>query len=137
MGAPSGSAFLASVTIMDRLGMTISWFPFHVGELEVLLKLGLGGFNLSVATVVLTSHGMEFSLPLRITSLGVQKMRAPLRVVSVSISFGSTVWHTPKVSRITGTSYVKSWSIIRIASWIIFGTNQLLNNFYGKFLLVV
>ena len=73
MGASSGSEFLALVAMMDRLGLIISWFPFRVGELEVLLKIGLGGVNLAVATAVLTSRGMEPSLPVRLTSLRVRK----------------------------------------------------------------
>ena len=69
MGASRGSAFLALVAIMDRLGLKIYWFPFRVGELELLLKIGLGGFNLAVATAVLTSCDVEPSLPVQNTSL--------------------------------------------------------------------
>ena len=59
--------------MMDHLGLTIYYFQFRVGELEVLLKHVIGGVNLEIATVVLTSRGMEPSLPVRITSLGVHK----------------------------------------------------------------
>ena len=109
IGESSGSAFLASVTIMDRLGLTISWFPFRIGELEVLLNLGLGGINLTVAMAVLTSRGMELSLPVQLTSIRVRKMCAPLHDVSATISFGSTVWRALTVSRIPGISSVTSW----------------------------
>ena len=111
MGASSGLALLTLVVMMDRLGLTIGWFPFCVGELEVLLKLGLGGVNLAVATAVLTSRGVDLSLPIWLTSLEVRKMPVPLRAASVTISFGSTVWCTPKASRIPGTSSVMIGSI--------------------------
>ena len=65
------------------------------------------------------------------------EMRAPLHVASLTVSFGSTVCHAPKVYRITDTSSVTSWSIGRIAYWIIFGTNQFFNNFCAVFLLIV
>ena len=65
------------------------------------------------------------------------EMRAPLRAASVTISFRSTVWRAPKVSRIPGTSSVESCEIVRILSWMIFGMNQLLNNFCGGFPLIV
>ena len=137
MGESSGSAFLASVAIMDGLGLTILWFPFRIVELEVLLNLGLGGINLAVAMAVLTSRGMELSLTVHLTSLGVRIICAPLRDASATISFGSTVWRAPKVYWIPGKSSMTSWSIGQIAPWMIFGTNQLLNNFCGGIPLVV
>ena len=137
MEGSSGSAFLASCVMMDRLGLTISCVPVCVGDSEVLLKVGLLIVNLAVDTAVLTSCGVELSLPIQIISLGVRKMHAPLRAVSVTISFRSTVLHTPKVSRIYGTYSVTSWSIGQIAPWMIFGTNQFFNNFCEIFLLVV
>ena len=78
------------------------------------MKFGIWRVNLAVATAVLTYRGVDPSLHVRLTSLGVQKMRAPLRAASVTIFFGSTVWRAPEVSRIPGTSYVTSWSIERI-----------------------
>ena len=122
---------------MDRLGLTILWFPFRIVELEVLLNLGLGGINLAVAMAVLTSCGMEMSLPVHLTSLGVRKMCAPLRDASATISFGSTVWRAPKVYWIPGRSSVTIWSTGRIAAEMVFGTNELINNFCVNFLLVV
>ena len=86
MGALSGPAFLASVAVMDCLGLTISWFPVRVGESEVLLKLGIGGVNLAVAMAVLIYCGVEPSLPVQLTSLGVCKMCAPLRAASIHFS---------------------------------------------------
>ena len=59
MEASSGSEFLASCGMMDRLGMTISCVPVRVGESEVLIKFRLWIFNLSVATEVLTSRGVD------------------------------------------------------------------------------
>ena len=91
MGALSCSEFLASVAMMDHPGLTIYWFPFRVGELEVLLKLGLGGVNLAVDTAVLTSRGVEPSLPVWLSSLGVRKMCASLSAASMKIFFGITV----------------------------------------------
>ena len=67
MGTSNVLSFLASVAMMDRLGPTISWFLFRVGELEVLLKIGIGRFNLTVAMAVLTSCGVDPSLPVRLT----------------------------------------------------------------------
>ena len=61
------------------------------------------------------------------------EMCAPMCAASATISFGSTVWRTPKASRIPGTPPVTSWSIERIAPWMIFGTNQFLNNFLQTF----
>ena len=79
MGASSGSDFLALVAMMERLGLTIYWFSSHVGYMKVLLKHGLGGVNLLVATVVLMSLEVDLSLPVRITSLGVWKKCVPLQ----------------------------------------------------------
>ena len=101
------------------------------------MKFGLWRINLAVAKAVLTSRGVEPYLPVRLTSLGVRKMCAPLRAASVAISFGSTIWQAPKVSWIPGTSSVTSWSIGWIAPWMIFGKNRFFNNFCGQFPLVV
>ena len=129
MEASSGSKFLASRRTMDRLGLTIYCVPVRVEESEVLMQFGLWRVNLAVATEVLTSCSMDPPLPVRLTYLGVRKMRAPLRAASVMIYFWSTVWRAPKVSWITGTSSVTSWSIRRIAPWMIFGMNRFFNNF--------
>ena len=137
MVASSGSVFLAFCGMMDRLGLTISWFPVCVGESGVPMKFGFWRVNLTVATAVLTSCGLDPSLSVRLTSLRVQKMLAPLYAVSVTISFGNTVWREPKVSRIPGTSSVTSWSIGRITPWMIFGTNRFFDNFCEHFPLVV
>ena len=133
MGVTSGSEFLPSVAMMDRLGLTISWFPFLVGELEVLVKLGLGGINLSFITTVLTCCGVEPSLCVRLASLGVRELCVPLCAVSVALAFGSTVWRVPKVSKICGRSSMTSWSTIQIVAGMIFGTNRFLNNFVKFF----
>ena len=47
--------------------------------MELGLELGIGGFNLAVATVELTSCGVEPFLPVRLTFLGVRKMRGTAR----------------------------------------------------------
>ena len=73
------------------------------------MKIWLGGVNLAVATAVMMSCGVEPSLPVWITSLGVRNMRAPLCTVSVKIYFGSTVWRVPKVTRISDTPSMTSW----------------------------
>ena len=122
---------------MDLLGLTIYCVPVRVEELEVLLKFLIRGVNLAVATAVLTSHGVEPSLPVRLTYLGVRKMRVPLRAASVTISFRSTVCRVSKVFHIYGSSSMTSWSIGRIAPGMIFGTNRFFNNFCGNFTLVV
>ena len=93
------------------------------------MKFGLWRVNLAVTTEVLTSRGMDPSLTVRLTSLRVQDMCAPLSVKYVTISFRSTVWRTPKVSRITGISYGTSWSIQRIGPWMIFGTDRFFHDF--------
>ena len=73
MGASSGSDSPALFVMMDSLGLIISCVPVRAGEMELGLKLGLGGFNLSDATAVLESFGMEISLPVRLTFPGVRK----------------------------------------------------------------
>ena len=93
-----GSAFFDLFAMMDCLGVVISCVPFRAGETEVLLELGLGGFNLVVATVELTSHVMEPSLPVRLSFLGVQKMCALLRAASVKLAFRSTIFREPQIS---------------------------------------
>ena len=80
---------------------------------------------------------MEPSLPVRLTSLVFRKIHTLLHAASVTISFGSTVRHAPKVSRIPGTSSVTVWSIGRVLPWMICGKNWFFNNVCGKFLLVV
>ena len=108
MGASSGLTFLLFFRIMDRLGMKISCVPFGIGESEVPMKFGICRVNLVIATAVFTSHGEEPSLPVRLNSLVVQKMRAPLRTASVMIFFGITSWRAPKFSQILVTSSVTS-----------------------------
>ena len=76
MGVSSGSAFLALLAMMDPLGLENSCVPVHYGEMELGLDLGLGGFNLAFASAELTSCGVEPSLPVRLTFLGVRKMRS-------------------------------------------------------------
>ena len=137
MEVSSGSALLSSSGMMDRFGLKISCVPVRVGELEVFMEFLICRVNLAVAAEVFMSRGVEPSLPFRLTSLGFRKMRAPLRAASVTISFGGTIWRAPKVSWIPGTSSVTSWSIGRIALWVIFGTNRFFNNFCGVFPLVV
>ena len=96
MGALSGSAFSALFAMTDRLGLLISCAPVRPWEMEVLLEIGLGGFNIAVATAELTSRGVDPSLPMRLTFLGSQKIHAPLCTASVTLTFGSTVWREPK-----------------------------------------
>ena len=67
MGVSSGVLFLALFAMMDRLGLIISCVPVCAGDMEVLLELGIGGFNLAVDTAELTTHGVEPSLTVRIT----------------------------------------------------------------------
>ena len=69
MKAPSGSAFLVSCGMMDRLGLKISCVPVRVRDSKVLLKIGLWRVNLVVATELLTYCGMEPFLSVRLTSL--------------------------------------------------------------------
>ena len=95
MGAPSGLAFLRLCGMMDHLGMKISSVQVRVEDLDVLMKFGIWRVNLEVATAVLMSCDMEPSLPVRITSIGVRKIHAPLRAASLTISSGSTVWSAP------------------------------------------
>ena len=84
-------ALLVHLGSAGPIVLEISCVLVRLGESEVLLKILIGGVNLAVATAVLTSRGMETSLPVRITSLGVRKMRAPLCAASVTISLESTV----------------------------------------------
>ena len=135
--ASSGSAFLASSGMMDRLGMKIYCVPVRVGELEVLMKFGLYRVILAINTAVFTPRGVEPSLSVLLTSLGVQKMCAPLRTASATISFGSIIWYAPKVSRIPFTSSMMIWSIGQIVHWMISGKNRFFNHFCGKLPLVV
>ena len=109
----------------------ISCAPVRIGESEVLLKIWLGGVNLAVATALLTSGGVELSLPIRLISLRVWKCArhcAPrLRRYNLGAPFGA------QVSQIPVASSVISWSIGRIEPGMIFGTNWFLNNFCGNF----
>ena len=118
------------------IGLKIYCAPVCIGESEVILKIWIGGFNLAVSTAVVTSRGMEPPLPVWLTSIGFRKMRTSLHAASTTISFESTVWCASKVYRIPGKYSVISWSIGKIAPGMIFGMNQLLNNFL-KFPLVV
>ena len=59
IGASSGSEFLALIAMMDRLGLIIYCVSVCAGDMELGLELGLGRFNLTVATAVLTSCGVE------------------------------------------------------------------------------
>ena len=96
MGALSGSSFFALFAVTDRLGLLISCVPVRAWEMEVLLEIGLGGFNIAVATSELTSRGVDLSLPMWLTFLGAQKIHAPLCTASVTLTFGSIVWREPK-----------------------------------------
>ena len=98
MGASSGSELLAFFAMMDRLGLIIYGVPDRDGEMETLLDLWFRGFNLMVDTAELKIRGVEPSLPVRLTLLGVQKMLAPLRAASATLAFRSTVWRKPKIS---------------------------------------
>ena len=98
MRASSGLAFLTIIAMMDRLGLKISCVPVRAGEMELGLELGIGGSKLAFALAELTSHGVEPSLPVRLTFLRVRKMHAQLRAVSVTLAFRSTLWRKPKIS---------------------------------------
>ena len=74
MGALSGSSLFALFAMTDRLGLLISCAPVRPWDMEVLLEIGLGGFNLTVATTELMSRGVEPSLPVRLTVPGVWKI---------------------------------------------------------------
>ena len=130
-------AFLASIAMMDRLGLIISCVPVCAGYMELGLELGFGGFNPMFSTAELTSRGVEPFLPLRLTFLVVRKMRAPLRATSVTLAFGSTVWREPKISQILDGSSVTSCSSGRIAAGAVIGTNRLINNVCVKSQLIV
>ena len=71
------------------------------------------------------------------SSLGVQKIRAPLRAASMTISFERTVWHASKFYLIPPASSVIVWSIGRVAPGVIFGMSRLRINLCEEFLLVV
>ena len=104
MGVLSGSAFLALLAMMDRLGLILSCVQVRTGDMELGLELGLDGFNLAVATADLTSCGVNPSLPVQLTFPGVQKMCMPLRAASMTLTFRITVKPALKVSRICGGS---------------------------------
>ena len=91
MGASSGSALLALFAMMYRLGLKISCVPVRAGEMKLGLELGLGVFNLTFASVELTSGGVETSLPVRLTFLGFRKTRPQQRATSMTLASGSTV----------------------------------------------
>ena len=77
--------------MMDRLRLIISCVLARAREMEVLLDLGLGRFNLAVVTAELAAPGVDPSLTVQFTFLGARKMRAPLCAASVTLAFGSTV----------------------------------------------
>ena len=72
--------------------------------MELGLELGLVVFNMVVDTAELASCGVEPSLPVRLTFLGVRKMHVPLRTASVTLAFGIPVWRDPNISCICGVS---------------------------------
>ena len=41
MEASTGSAFLSFLTVLELLGLKISWFPIRVGETDVATNVGL------------------------------------------------------------------------------------------------
>ena len=114
------------------IGLKIFCVPVRVRELEVLLKIWIGEFNLAVATVVLTSHGVEPYLPVRLTPSDSRKcarhcalclwkspLRAPSGVRPKSLGFlAHPLW-----------SYGQSdglrlgWSLEWTSCWIIFVGN--------------
>ena len=83
-------------------------------------------------------HGVSSSLLVWITFLEVSwKMPAQLRATSVTLSFRSTTWRGLKMSCTPITSMVMGGLISSMATWMIFGTNQLIDNFCVKFPLLV
>ena len=85
------SEFLIHWVLKVPIGLIISWFLFWIEELVVLWQIWIGEVNLAADTTLFPSHGVVTSLPVLLTSLGVQKICAPLRTVSVTISFDKTV----------------------------------------------
>ena len=89
------------------------------------------------ASTVFPSRGVVPSLPVLFTSLGVQKICAPLRATSVTISSEITVWRASKESLIPATSSMIVWSIGRIAPGTIFGMSRWRINLCEELPLVV
>ena len=81
----------APFVILGWLGLITSWFLKRAGETELGFETGLGELNLDLVSAMLTSLGVAPSLPVLLTFLGVQKMRAKLCAASVTLAFVSTV----------------------------------------------
>ena len=107
----SFSEFLIHWGLIGLIGLIISWFLFRLGESVVLWQILIGEVNLAAATTLFPSCGVVPSLPVLLTSLGVQKICAPVRTAPVTISFEITICHTSKVSPIPATYSVIIWSI--------------------------
>ena len=133
----SFSEFLIHWVLTGPIILIIYWFLFRLGESVVLWKLLTGEVNLLVTTEAFPSRVVVPSMPVLFTSLLVRKICAPLRTVSVTVSFERTVWRASKVSLIIATSSVIVWSIGRIAPRMIFGMIQLRINLCGVLPLIV
>ena len=122
-GVSRGSEFLAHFAILERLGLITFCVPVRAGDIELGLEPRLGGFNLDFVSADLMSRGVDPSLPLRHTFLGVRKMRAQLRATSMMLAFGSTVWCGLRISYITTALAVTGRLFRLITNGTMFGTN--------------
>ena len=73
----SFSEFLIHWGLTGPTGLIISWFISQLGQSVVLWKFWTEEVNLAAATAVFASSGLVSSLPVLLTYLGVQKIRAP------------------------------------------------------------
>ena len=118
-------------------GLIISWLPFLLWEPVVLTPIQTGEANVVKPMKVLPYHGVVLFMPYRLTSTGVRKTHAALRITSVTISFERIVRRACKVSAFTAAASAIFWSIGRIVTGMISEMSRLINNFCGEFLLVV
>ena len=51
MEASNVSAFLPLLTVLELIGLKISWFPIRVGETDVAMKLGLPQLALDLVSM--------------------------------------------------------------------------------------
>ena len=125
--------FLTSTEPVGPFGPTISWLPILVGETEIPPQIRTGEFCLGEIMEVFPSLGVVTSITVRIKSLGVREMHAPLRATSVTITFEVGVWPTCVVPLPTATPSETSGLI----GGMMTGMVRLINNFCADFLLVV
>ena len=93
----NGWAFLTSTVPMSLIGLIIYWLPVLVERTEAPPPIRTREVNLGGLLEVFPYRGIVPSVYFRFTAAGSRKKRAPLRAVSVTITFGAIVWRACEV----------------------------------------